>query len=172
MTLKLRITRKRGIALSLLALLALAAGGAYAYFTATGTATDQGAGTVGTTTPFQVTFGTATGTMYPGAGSTVIPFTITNEGTGYENLSSAAVVIPDTVGDGSGDIEDAGVDVTGCLAAWFSATVSTAPSYGDLAPNGQSGDSATGDVTVTMSDSGTDQDACENATPDITVNAS
>ncbi|MGA2011524.1 MAG: hypothetical protein ABSH51_13490 [Solirubrobacteraceae bacterium] len=160
-----RFTKRRGIAaLALLATLAMA-GGAYAYFSASGSGTG-GAATVGATTPFAVTFGASTGLMYPGFGSASVAYTITNPGTGVEKLGSTLVGIAN---DGSGNIVTGpdSTPVVGCEAAWFTAT-DNPPTYGEIQPAG----SLTGSVTVTMADVASSQDVCQGVAPDITVSAS
>jgi archaellum component FlaG (FlaF/FlaG flagellin family) len=163
-----KLTKKRLVA-GVVVLLALAvAGAALAYFTGGGSGTTQVAA-VGTSSNLSVTFGTPTGAMYPGTGTDTIPFTITNAGSGAQELSAVAASVAN---DGSGNVTSSGAAVTGCLAAWFAASPGTLSAPVDLAASGQAGDSYSGTVTVTMSDSGTNQDACEGQTPDITVTGS
>jgi hypothetical protein len=162
------LTNRRRIVIAAAATALVLAGGsaAYAYFTSTGSGT--GSGTVGSATNFTVTAGTPTGTMYPGSGSTVIVFTVTNEGTGDQEFTSADATIPaESDGDAeSGPISDPS-DITGCTADWFSASVTSDPDIGtEIAP----GDSVNVTVTVTMpADSTDNQDACEGVTPDVTL---
>lgn len=157
-----RLKNKRvAVVVSALAALALAVG-AYAYFTSTGTSTSQAS--VGSSAPFTVTFGTESGTMYPGAGSSSIPYTITNPGSGSQNLAATTVSVAQ---DSSGNITDHGASVSGCLASWFNPT-DNHPNYGEMAPNG----TKTGTVTVTMTDDPSSQDSCQGHTPDVVVNAS
>jgi hypothetical protein len=156
-----RFTKKRAVvALSVVASLAVA-GAAVAYFSTSGTGTGQAK--VGTNTAFNVTFGTTTGTMYPGTGTSTVPYTITNPtGSGVQNLSSTNVAV---ASDGT-NILDHGAAVTGCLASWFTA-VDHPPVYGEIADGGNK----IGNATVTMSDVNSSQDLCKTHTPDITVNA-
>jgi hypothetical protein len=142
---------------------------AVAFFTgADGSGTGQA--NVGTSTAWSVSVnsGSATGgPIFPGAGTESIPFTVTNNGGGAQNLNSVSYAIAH---DGSGNIEQSGTPLTGCLASWFSASAHsgnpTLPD--DIAHSG----TYTGNVDVTMTDSGTNQDPCKNATPDVTVTAS
>ena len=159
-----KITRKRNIAvLSTLAVLALA-GGAYAYFTSSGNGT--GTATVGTATAFTVQPVAATGgPLYPGSGSESIGYTVKNPGGGAENLSATTA----TVASSGGNITQGGTAVVGCLASWFTATNNAPTLPQDLAAGATS---TAGSVTVTMADSGTNQNACENSSPDITIHAS
>jgi hypothetical protein len=149
--------------------LVLAGGGAaYAYFTASGSGT--GSASVGSATAWQVTTTNDTsGDLLPGSGSEVLTFTITNEGSGAQAFNSVTATI---VNDGSGNVEAGGTPVLGCSASWFTATVGTpSPAYGtSIDATG----TATVPVTVTMTDSGTDQDKCQGIDgPDVqlTVNS-
>jgi predicted metal-binding membrane protein len=162
----LKLTKRRlVVVLSALVALGIAAG-AYAYFTGTGSGTSQTAA-IGTSSNFNVTFGTPSGAMFPGSGSDTIPYTVTNTGSGSQQLSSVTT----TVASSGANITSAGTAVAGCLATWFSASAGTVTPT-TLAASGQPNDSYAGTVTVTMSDSGTNQDPCQGKTPDITVHAS
>lgn len=158
-----KFMRKRfALAVPAVAALALAAG-AYAYFSGGGTGT--GSASVGTTKGFTVTVASdSSGSLYPGYGSESLAYTVKNNSNGTQNLAGTNVVV---AADGSGNITSGGKAVAGCLATWFTAT-DTAPAYGEI----QGGQSATGHVTVTMKDVNVSQDACQNASPDITVTAS
>jgi hypothetical protein len=158
-----RILRKKRVTFALVAVAALAvAGGAFAYFTSTGTGT--GSATVGSATSWTVTAGTATGgPLYSGAGSMVVPYTVKNAGNGYQDLTTTTA----TMASSGGDVTQGGVAVTGCLAAWFT-VVNSPPASVDLAASA----TTTGSATVTMQDSGTNQDPCEGVSPQITINAS
>jgi hypothetical protein len=153
----------RIVALSVVAVLAVA-GAAYAYFMSTGAGT--GNATVGTATAFTVAVAAPTGgLLYPGSGTDTLSYTVHNPGAGAENLSATTAVVASS----GANITQSGTPVVGCLSAWFTAT-NTAPTLPqDLAGGGTS---TAGSVAVTMSDSGTSQNPCENATPDITVSAS
>lgn len=156
--------KKRGIAaLGVVATLALA-GGALAYFTSTGTGT--GTAKVGTATAFTVTPAAATGgSLYPGAGTETISYTVTNPGTGAENLSATSA----SVASSGANVTQSGTAVPGCLASWFTA-VNHPPTLPQDLAGGATSPAAT--VTVTMADSGTNQNPCQGAQPDITINAS
>lgn len=158
-----RISRKPLIAgLSVLAVLAMA-GGAFAYFTSSGSGT--GTATVGTAAAFTVNPATATGGLiYPGSGSESISYTVTNGGSGAENLSATTAAVASS----GVNITENSAPVSGCLASWFTATNHPPTLPQDLAGGATSN---AGSVTVTMTDSGGNQNACENATPDITVGA-
>ena len=87
--------------------------------------------------------------IFASRGRAAFPFTVTNPGTGSQNLSSVIVTVASPGGAWSA--------VTGCSALDY--TVSTpAITYGQIAPSA----SVTGNVTVTMNNLGTNQDACKN----------
>ncbi|OLR91963.1 hypothetical protein [Actinokineospora bangkokensis] len=145
-------TKKRVVVVgAITAVVALGGGLAYAYWSSTGTGT--GSATTGTSTAFQVTSTAATGgPLSPGGPSQTVAFTVTNPGTGSQNLSSVVV----TVANSDGTPWTA---VTGCSAADY--TVGTpAITYGQIAPGG----SASGTVSITMNNLSTNQDGCKNAT--------
>jgi hypothetical protein len=154
-------SRKRTMLLgSLVAIAAVV--GAVAYFTDSGSGTGQAQ--VGTSSPWSVTFGTTTGTMYPGSGTSTVPYTVTNAGSGGQHLNTTTAAV---VNDGSGNVKQGGTAVVGCLASWFTPT-NTPPAAVTLAPSG----TTTGSVAVTMSNPNVSQDACKNVMPDILVSAS
>ncbi len=112
-----------------------------------------------------VTPGTVVGgPIYPGAGSETITFTVLNNSSGAQALNTAVA----SVNSSSGNITQSGVPVSGCLAADFTA-VAAAPTpafHTSIA----GGNTATDVVTVTMQDSGINQNACQGKTPDVTLN--
>jgi hypothetical protein len=158
-------TKKRSIvALSLIAVLALA-GGAYAYFSTTGQGT--GTVTVGSASTFTVTPQGATGgPLLPGNGTEVIGYTVANASTsGNQQLNTTTAKVNSsggnvTTGNGS-------TVVTGCQASWFSVT-NTPPTAQVLAPSG----TASGSVSISLSDPGVNQDKCQGVSPDVVINAS
>lgn len=156
-------SRKRTFLLGSLVAIA-AAVGAIAFFTANGSGTGQAK--VGTSSPWTVTSGTTTGTMYPGSGTSTVPYTVTNAGSGNQQLGSTSASVID---DGSGNITAGGTPVVGCLSTWFTAT-NTQPTGlpATVAPSG----TKTGSVAVTMTESGTNQNVCQGAQPDILISAS
>lgn len=165
--------KKRIAVLGVLALFALA-GGAYAYFTG-GSGSATGSGSVGASTAWGVAQGTPSWSgsltaLYPGAASDTeyLPFTVTNNGHGHQSVTSVTASLPT---EANGDAETAsGADIAGCQASWFTATLdSSNPSLpSNLAPGG----TYAGKVDLTMQDSGTNQNACQNAAPAVTVTAS
>lgn len=159
----LRMLKRKRVFIPLTGLVALAlAAGAFAYFTSTGSGTSQAS--VGKASNWSVTFGSVSGTVYPGYGTTTIPYTVTNPSSGHQYLSGTTATV---ASDASNDITSGGADVPGCLAAWFTAA-NTSPAAADLAGGG----SESGSVAVTMTDASTSQNACQGATPDIQVSAS
>jgi hypothetical protein len=148
----------------------IVAGVAVAFFTG-GAGSGTGNATVGASSALAVTVNSAGATgapIYPGAGTEKIPFTVTNNSSGHQGLTSLTYAIAN---DGSGNVVT-GVNntpVSGCLASWFSASGDSGnPALpDDLAGSG----TYTGDVDVTMSDVNSSQDACQNVTPNVTVTA-
>jgi len=143
--------------------------GAYAYFTSTGTGSDTV--TAGSSTTWQVTTGTHSGgPLTPGGGSgtwVTIPYTVTNNSTGYQKLQSVAISVANA--DGT-----TWSSVVGCTKADFTvdaaaagATATDTPNV-DLAPNG----TYTGSITLKMVDSGSNQDGCKNAIVPLYLSAS
>lgn len=148
--------------------------GAYAYFTGSGSGTGQAS--VGSAGTWSVTAGSASGTMYPGAGTSTVTYTATNNATGAQGIDSAsqiaaAVLTVGGTGANQGDITSSGADVPGCLASWFNAPTlgATTPAYGTSVA---AGGTYTIPVSLTMKDSGTNQDACKGAAPDVKVSVS
>ena len=139
------------------------AGTAFAYFSSTGSGTGQA--TVGSATTWQVTAGAATGTIYPGAGSSQIVFTVKNNASGEQQFTNATAA----VNSSGGNVTSSSNPVTGCLASWFTASVSANPGVNtNIAPGG----TTTVTVTVTMPSSTVNQNACQGVTPDITLSVS
>ena len=168
-----KLYKKRLAAVGFVAALAIT-GAAVAYFTG-GSGTVTGSGTVGSSSPLGVTTGTPTWSgsltaLYPGATNNTqfLPFTVTNNGNGHQSVTTIAASLP---AQANGDAQTAaGADIPGCLASWFTATLDTAnpalPS--NLAPGG----TYTGKIDLTMQDSGTNQNACQNAAPAVKITAS
>jgi hypothetical protein len=162
---KLFATRRQVAIVGIAAAMVLASGGAaFAYFTGTGSGT--GSASVGSAGGWSVSQDDPSGTIYPGSGSTLITFDVTNDGDGDQQYSSAVA----SVNSSSGDITESGTPVSGCLAAWFNATVTSDPHLGE---DVGTGNTVQVTVKVTMpSDSADNQDACEGADPDVTLSIS
>ncbi len=162
---------KRHIAILLLTFASVlgVTGVAFGYFTSSGSGNGQAS--VGSASPFTVSVSSdSSGSLYPGAGSETLTYTVTNPSSGYQHLagtSAAVVAYSGSISADAGDVTQSGNPVSGCLASWFSAA-NTAPSSQELAGGATS---PQGNVVVTMSDSGTNQDPCQGARPDITVSA-
>ncbi len=157
-----RIRGKTRTAIVLAAILTIVgAGSAYAYWTATGTGT--GEATTGVSTAFVVTTEPAVGEITPGGAGQTVAFTVTNPLTSTSALYLTLVTV--TLADVTGT---AWVPATGCLIADYSVSVTTAPTYGDIAV----GDSVTGTATVTLANTGLNQDACQGQTVPLYFEAS
>jgi hypothetical protein len=148
----------------------IAAGGvvAFAFFTAAGTGTGNGA--VGTSTAWNVTSSAYSGgPLYPGVGSESIPFTVTNQNPGNQALTSITSALTT---DGAGGVWDVhtGSFNDGCLATWFTVTNTTPTFPDDLAGTapGPAGEYS-GTATLTMQDFPTSQNACQGVDPQITI---
>jgi len=176
-----RFMKKRVvIALSVVGVLA-AAGGAYAYFTSTGSTT--GTASVGTAGSWGVSDSTAAASLYPGAGSESIQGTVTNGGNGHQQLNTITVTInAPTVASGAPTVAG-----HACSASDF-ALSSASGSGWTVAPDGLSAtyqpntDLASGGtfafggaghaLTLSMIDQAYDQGNCEGATANFTEAAS
>lgn len=154
--------KKRTLALAVVAVLAVA-GAAIAYFSSTGSGT--GSASVGSSSAFTVSVSAATGgPLLPGSGTQNLAYTVTNPSSGNQNLNGTTAAV---AADSNGDIKQGGTAVAGCKASWFTVT-----NHSPAAQNLNGGGSANGSVDVIMTDSGTNQDSCQAASPDITVSAS
>ncbi|HEU5001277.1 MAG TPA: hypothetical protein VFW71_00670 [Actinomycetota bacterium] len=139
--------------------------GAFAFFTSTGSGT--GSGNVGTATNWNVVETSHTGTLLPGTATETVTFTVTNAGGAAQSLNTVTA----TVDSSGGNITQAGVPISGCSASWFSVTspLTTTPAVPTtVAPGG----TVAASTVVTMIESGTNQDPCQGAAPDITAFAS
>jgi hypothetical protein len=162
-----RFTKKRVVvALSVVAALAVA-GGAIAYFTSSGSGT--GSATVGSSSALSVAVAAPSGgPLYPdGTSAETLGYTVTNNASFAQHIGSTTVTV---AADSNGDIKHGSTAVTGCKASWFTASDTGASAAPATVASG--GGTATGTVTVKMpADSTNDQDACQGASPDITVAA-
>lgn len=178
----LRILKSKRTAIATAAVTLIAAGGAVAYFTGA-TGSGDGSGTVGTSAQWAVSVtGTPTfnpnalSAIYPGNGTEVIPFTVTNNGNGTQNLASVTYAVKsDTSGTSTtnsnyGDAMKAdGTDIAGCLASWFTVVGDS----GNATPGAIAhGGTYSGSVDLSMpNNTSTDQSACKSAAPVVTVTA-
>ena len=145
-------TRKRVAVLAASAVLVLGGGAAaFAYWTATGTGT--GTATTGESVDFTVASTAPTGDpLTPGGTAQTVAFTVTNTAETSQTLSSVVVTVANA--DGT-----AWVATPGCSAADYTVTAPVI-TYGPIA----AGEDAAGTVEISMVNSGTDQDACQNVT--------
>ena len=155
----MRITKKSVAVVAAAGIILAGASVAYAYWTSTGHGT--GSATTGTSTDFTVASTAATGgPLTPGGPTETVAFTVTNPGTGSQNLSSVVVTVATSTGADW-------TAVTGCSAADY--TIGT--------PDFTAGEITTlatvsGTVTITMNDLGSPQDGCKNATVPLYIVAS
>jgi hypothetical protein len=151
--------------------LALAGGGAaFAYFTSSGTGTS--AGTVGTASNYTVLVSAPSGgPLTPGGANETFTYTVHNTSSGSQAITTASISVA----------PDATHATAGCSAAWYQvsgtgittgnpATQTYAPAI--TIPAGGTSTSAQLAFTVTLIDSGTNQDACEGDAPVVTVTVS
>ena len=140
-----RFSKRTWVAIVAVLAIAMSAIGAFAYFTAAGSGT--GNAEVGAATAVVITSDANVTDLYPGGGDESVDVHVNNPGSGQQ-----------FVNDVSGTVADNG----GCLGSWFE--VDTVDLNANIAPG------ATVDATtaVRMNDSGTNQNACQNAT--LTIN--
>ncbi len=106
--------------------------------------------------------------LYPGGPAQTVDFTVYNPGATTESLSQVTITVAsDTNGEVESTPGDTSTDVAGCYASWFSTTPQTW-SGGSIA----SEQTVDGSGTVSMLESGTDQDACQGATLGLVFSAS
>ena len=159
-----RFTKKRAVAaLCLIALLAVA-GGAYAYFTASGNGT--GSGSVGSTTGWSVASTTTGGPLYPGVSSAdeTVHLTITNNGGGKQQLSSFTISVAGAGGSTWTSSATAFPSENACSASDFA--LGGQASAGQYTVNGINDDVSPGGTYTTtvnlhMLDTGVAQDNCQ-----------
>lgn len=147
--------RRMLAALASLCILAIAAA-AYAYFTTTGSGTATA--TVGTSSPVTLK-GTVTGNLYPGSSSPV-SLTVDNPSSGKQRVGTISLekITPDA-GHSS-----CSVAITGGNPDFTMADVVVNKSF---APG--NGQAVTPEGTLTMNDTGVNQDACQGATLTLTL---
>jgi hypothetical protein len=148
--------RKRVVTLVAAAGLAVAGTGvAFAYWTAQGSG--SGAAQTGEITPFTIVGGTATGgPLSPDGPTQAVPFTVTNPGTGTQQLTTISAFIG-TDATNTWATAPFGDDADGCTSADFTVEVTTDPVYGAVPSLGV----RNGVATVSMIDTGENQDACQ-----------
>jgi hypothetical protein len=148
--------KRKGVLIPVSVILGLAVAGiAVAYFTSTGSGT--GTATVGASSNLTL-HGTVAGSLYPGASSTV-NFTLDNPSSGSEYLNTIHLesVTPDAGHSGCSTV------ITGGNPDFTMPDVSANQSF----PHGN-GQAVTATGTLTMHETGVNQNACQGAT--LTLN--
>lgn len=143
--------RKKRIIGTTAALVVVGGGAAFAYWTASGHGSDSAKS--GTAANFSVTSEVVTdATLTPGGPAKTFKFTVKNEGTGVQQVTSVNAAVANA--DGS-----AWTAVPGCTAADFSVTpaASTAQSLA-------AGETLSETVTLQMINRTANQDACQGIT--------
>lgn len=140
--------RKR-IIIAIAAVVTLVGGGvAFAYWTSGGTG--AGTATSGASVEFTIAADPAVGTIVPGNEGQTVDFTVTNPGDGPQYLTSVVASL-------AGPTGTAWVPPAGCLIGDYTVTMTTAPAAGVIASLG----TVDGMVTVTLANTGLNQDACQ-----------
>ncbi|MGH3053587.1 MAG: hypothetical protein ACRDL7_01250, partial [Gaiellaceae bacterium] len=172
------VTKKKIAVLAALLIAAVAAIGAYAYFTANGSG--SATATVGTSSTVTL-HGSTTGNLYPG--STVsISFTLDNPSSGHQQLGTIYLAgvkactgssssWDTSLNSGAGGCSNSGTEQTGCESVDpGNASDANASNFylADVAENqdlagNASGVSATNGGTLKMNNLNTAQDSCMNA---------
>ena len=102
-------------------------------------------------------------TLTPGGSPEQFSSNILNTTSGPATLNAVTVTINQ---DAGGGVVSGGTDYDGCLASWFTATITSGlPTLPKVIP----GDNGTGGilVSVSMVESGTNQSACEGLAPSV-----
>ncbi|MGS0687890.1 hypothetical protein ACVBEQ_22480 [Nakamurella sp. GG22] len=158
MSTRLSSTKKRLTVIVVAAALILLGGGAaFAYWTSSG----QGVGTAttGTSVVFIVASTAATGDpLTPGGPTQTVAFTVTNPSSGVQQLANVTVTVANA-GGAEWTRTVPGPPVLTCTAADYTVGVPDIV-YGSLDP----GETVDGTVTITMDDTGANQDGCKGAT--------
>jgi hypothetical protein len=149
------LTRKRALALTAVGALVIAAA-AYAYFTSSGSGTATA--TVGTSSAVTLK-GTVTGNLYPGSSSPVT-LTVDNPSSGKQRVGTVTLekITPDA-GHAS-----CSVVISGGNPDFTMAEVVVNKTF---APG--NGQAVTPSGSLTMNDTGVNQDACQGATLTLTL---
>jgi predicted ribosomally synthesized peptide with SipW-like signal peptide len=177
---KLNRNRKRVAALLVVALLALATVGAYAYFTSTGSG--SGSVTVGTSSAWQVdTLAATGGPLTPGGGASTyeaVGYNVTNNSTGAQGLTNVNIKVAQA--NGSAWTAQSNGAKPACTASDFQLSLDNGTSF--AAPGASVDDTAlagtvaagatTSNGTVTMRDTGANQDNCKGVTVPLYLSAS
>jgi hypothetical protein len=147
-------------------------GAAFAFFTSNGSG--QGSATVGSATPWTVDNIATTGPdLLPGVGTQTISFKVTNGSEAAQTLNAVHLVIDADVNGDVLDANNANAAVAGCKAVDFVPVDDNSTLPASLAGStpGPAG-VYSGSSTLTLTDSGSSQDACQGVSPAFHVNAS
>ena len=153
---KLFKSKKRTVAVAATAGLVLGiAGGAFAYFTSTGSGT--GTGSVGTSHAVTVENISFSG-LTPGGPAQPVVYSFDNPAAnGVQDFGKASVVVDS-------------ITPSTCTTALADLTVGeSSAAVGTVAAGGTFNSDATTEPTITMGDTGTNQNACQSATVNVTV---
>jgi hypothetical protein len=145
------ITKRRAVFGLTTALLVVVAGGAYAYFTTSGTGT--GTAAVGTSSAVTL-HATVTGSLYPGT-TAPVSFTVDNPSSGQQRVGT--ITLASITVDAAHS--ECSTVITGGNPDFTMPAVAVNKSFGS--GNGQS---VTPTGTLTMNDTGVSQDKCQGAT--------
>jgi hypothetical protein len=153
---------KKRTAIILAAILTVSGGAAaFAFWTADGSGT--GTATTGTSMSFTVTSEHDDGLLAPGSSpGQVVTVTVANPGTGAKPLTKVTVLLGTVV-------KASGAAAGECLPGNYAVTFSPPP-YGEMIAPG--GSVPGGKATVTMVETGLNQDACQGATVNLAFTAS
>jgi hypothetical protein len=149
------ITKRRAFLALTAALVVVVAGGAYAFFTSSGTGT--GTASVGTSSAVTL-HATVTGSLYPGSSSPV-SFTVDNPSSGKQRVGTISLlsITPDA------SHSECSTVISGGNPDFTMAAVAANQTFGP--GNGQA---VTATGTLAMNETGVSQDKCQGAT--LTLN--
>lgn len=149
---KSRNTKRLAIVVLSAALTLTGAGAALAYWSSTGSG--GGTATTGTSTAFTIAATEdVTGDISPGSAGRTVDFVVTNPGEGTESLSAVTVSLASPLGV-------PWVPAGDCLAGDYTVVISPA-TLATLPVDILAGESASGVATVTLADTGLNQDDCQ-----------
>jgi len=176
---RIRVTKIRLGAFGAVALLAATAVGVFAYFSATGTGT-----TFVTTGGAQSTWAISLdavdsalpGPVVPGGAVEGLYILVTNTAANSESLNALTAGLTTDTAGGVYNVASSAF-VNSCQASWFTVSVATFGALPRVVAAGATyqGAISNGDPEVYVSmpaNNGTDQSACENLEPQVTINAS
>jgi hypothetical protein len=135
-----------------------AAGGAFAYFSSTGTGV--GTGTVGVSAGLDISQTNTVSGILPDSATHEIDYTVTNNNSGSESVHQVTVTVASITGAGTASGTDAlGNPIDACTPSLFT-VVQGSPLNANLA----GGATASGTATVALADDSNNQDNCQGAT--------